>query len=74
LTKLDLINAIITSTVKAAVTAALKEAFASISELESKPKKRQTKNIEEELCHRCKRTGHYEKGCYAKTDINGKEI
>ena len=74
LSKLDLINAIISTTVKAAVSAALKEAFASISELEQRPKKRLIKKQEEEVCYRGKRTGHYEKGCYAKTDIDGKEI
>jgi len=70
------INEAINSAIKTAVSSALKEAFSFIMELQDKPKKKRLiKKLQtEDMCNRCKRTGHQAKTCYAKTDSNGKDI
>lgn len=80
--KLDLISTII----GAAVSAAVKEALISLDLVPKKLIKKVVKKpsltkptapelkIDSDACHRCGRTGHFSKGCYAKTHINGYDI
>lgn len=80
--KLDLISTII----GAAVSAAVKEALISLDLVPKKLIKKVVKKpsltkpaapelkIDSDACHRCGRTGHFAKGCYAKTHINGYDI
>lgn len=78
--KMELISTVIS----AAVSAAIREAIASLDLLPKSPKKKVIKKpIKDHLeqneqqadeCHRCGRTGHYSKGCYAKTHRDGHEI
>jgi hypothetical protein len=83
LSKLDLISTVI----GAAVTAAVKEALLSLDLVPKAPKKKIIKKyvqqpklehaeikVDSDACHRCGRTGHFAKGCYAKTHINGYDI
>jgi len=76
--RLELISTII----GAAVSAAVKEALLV---LDKEPKKRvikkkiqndkpKTEEVGLDVCHRCNRSGHYEKTCYAKTHKDGHEI
>jgi ferredoxin len=80
MSKLDLISTII----GAAVSAAVKEALISLDLVPKKLIKKVVKKpskptvpeqkIDSDACHRCGRTGHFAKGCYAKTHINGYDI
>lgn len=79
--KLDIITAVI----NAAVSAAVKEAFIAL-DINPKPKslkkivKKATntenpvKKPDPDVCHRCGRTGHFSKGCYAKTHADGHDL
>jgi len=83
MSRLDLISTII----GAAVSAAVKEALLSLDLVPKQQKKIVKKLVQKpsvntpneikltgDVCHRCGRTGHFAKGCYAKTHINGYDI
>jgi hypothetical protein len=75
-TRLELISTIIS----AAVSSAVKEAFAALDRepnhriIKKKPVQTSIKDVETDVCHRCNRTGHFAKTCYAKTHKDGHEI